>query len=327
MTQSAKIAIIGAGNIGSALAQVLANAGHHVTAWDHFDEVVSAINQKHHNPRFLPGVDLNPRIHATRAFSEISAETCCAFICIPAKHVVDTVRSLHEESGKPLPLVCMSKGVDPDSGRPAMLALAETQSDDPVFGLGGPCVAEEMISDQRGMLSLAGPAGLARDRIAALLGDSGQLLHIDEDLVGTAYGGVFKNVYAILFGYLSTSPAAGDNLLGAALSVCTAEALVLGRELGCETRSLIGPAGLGDLIATSLSGKSHNHRFGNELGSGASPDSASAHCGQRPEGAHSVHHLLRWADAFDVDVPLADLVGAMVSGEWIDYGRIEAALC
>ncbi|MFW5752830.1 MAG: NAD(P)H-dependent glycerol-3-phosphate dehydrogenase [Planctomycetota bacterium] len=322
MTEPATIAIIGAGNIGSALAHMLAGAGHRVRAWDHFDEVVTTINQRHRNDRFLPGVALDPAITATRSLAESATAADCALLCVPAAHVMTTAARLYEEHGAPLPLVCLSKGVDPRTRRPAMLALADAYEDAPSFACGGPCIAEELTGAKRGMLALAGPDVPLRERIATILRDSGQLLHVSDDRVGTAYGGVFKNVYAILVGYLSTGAATGDNLLGGALACCSAEAIALGTMLGCEPHCLAGPAGLGDLIATGLSGNSHNHSYGAALGRGERPAADAL-----PEGARSVAHVCAWAEDAGVETPLADMVAALVAGEHIAHDRIEAALC
>ncbi len=322
MSASATIAIIGAGNIGSALAHVLAQAGHRVQAWDHFDEVVTNINQDHRNDRFLPGVALDPAITATSSLSECAAGAEWALLCVPAAHVLATAAALREQHDAPLPLVCLSKGVDPQSQRPVMLALADAHPQTPVYACGGPCIAEELTGSKRGLLALAGPQPGLRERIAAVLRDSGQLLHVSDDRIGTAYGGVFKNVYAILVGYLSTGPATGDNLLGAALASCSAEAIALGTMLGCEPHCLAGPAGLGDLIATGLSGNSHNHSYGAALGRGERPGAEAL-----PEGARSVRHVRDWAASAGVATPLADMVAALVDGEAVAHARIETALC
>ncbi len=298
--------ILGAGNMGTALARQVAGSGHAVHLWDFFPEVVDEINTSRRNTRYLPGVSLPEEISATASLEEACMMADgMVILCIPSAFLEDLVPRLARLLPEAVPVLNAAKGVSRSGAELLQHLLARTLQPRPCLALAGPALATEMAAGAPTSLVVAG-SDLEAVRLAeSLLRGGWVTVDCTEDVVGAAVGGVLKNVYAILLGYEAARSAGAANTQAAVLTRAAAEMTALGQALGGEVRTLRGLAGLGDLLATGLSDLSNNRRFGLELGRGRRAAELEASRGFLPEGARTLPVVLHWAEHHGIDVPLA----------------------
>ncbi len=306
-----RIGIIGAGNFGSAVGHVIAGNGHQVVLWDHFDDVVDAINQRCENPRFLEGVRLDPALHATADLAECVRDRDLVFLAVPTPYVRDVLTEARPHLGHGTPLITFSKGVDTESNRPVGQTVHRIAGDNPVGMVAGPAIADELARGRATTVILASQDADLADHVVSVLSNDFFRVAVSDDVDGVELGAILKNVYAIFVGYVLALADEGRNITGACLAACANEMLAVGTALGARPETLTGLAGLGDLVATGLSPDSHNHRFGKRLAKGGSVDEAREKAGQFPEGARAAPSVCDWAREHDVDVPIARCVARL----------------
>lgn len=310
-----RIGIIGAGNFGSAVGHVIAGNGHQVILWDHFDDVIDAINQRHENPRFLQGVQLDHTLQATADLAQCADDRDLVFLAVPTPYVRDVLTRARPYLPPDTPLISFSKGVDTENNRPVGETVHQIAGDNPLGMVAGPAIADELARGLATTVILASQnAELAKDVVSVLSNDFLRVA-VSDDVKGVEHGAILKNVYAIFVGYVLALTDEGRNITGACLAACANEMLAIGTALGARPDTLTGLAGLGDLVATGLSPNSHNHRFGKRLAEGGSVDDAQEKAGQLPEGARAAPSVCDWAREHDVDAPIARCVAKLTEND------------
>ncbi len=259
------IGVIGGGAWGTALAASAVRAGRKVTLWALEPEVVEAVNSSHQNPLFLPGVPLDPALHATCDLAEASSADAVLLVC-PAQHMRAVSRQV-VAAGATGPLVICAKGVEQHSLQLMSGVLADTAPGAPLAVLSGPTFAAELAKNLPTAVTLAArDGGLARDLIAAL-GHNRFRPYQSGDVIGAQIGGAVKNVLAIASGIVAGARL-GDNAAAALITRGLAEIMRLGEALGAQRETLMGLSGLGDLVLTCGSTQSRNMSLGKALGEG-----------------------------------------------------------
>ncbi|HEY1169877.1 MAG TPA: NAD(P)H-dependent glycerol-3-phosphate dehydrogenase [Verrucomicrobiae bacterium] len=310
MKHSGHIAILGAGNMGTALGHLLASNGHEVVLWDFFTEVVEEINLRHRNSRYLDGVELSKRIRATSSRIECVQDAAMLVLAMPSAFIVDALLEVKPVLSSKIPVISAAKGVLRDTHEPISEKIAEVVASDQLTILGGPAIANEF---SRGMATAVMLASVSSEQCAlwqgALQNDFFRTLPT-QDVTGVYLGGILKNVYAILLGYLDAL-GGGKNLEAAVLNAALREMAMLAIAKSAQRETIYGLAGLGDLVATGFSKDSHNRGYGWKLGS----NSGLSETKLLPEGAWAVHSVCLWANEAKVEVPLACLVKEIVEGK------------
>ena len=315
MNDRRSIAILGAGNMGTALAQVLARNGARVVLWDHFRDVVEEINRAHSNARYLPGMQLHANISAAATVLESVRNARLIVLATPSPFIQATVDQALPGCAADAVFLSVAKGIDPASREPIHRRLATQLGARPLVFLAGPAIANEFFRGLPGGIVLAAqPVAVAESLRPVFEGDVFRVT-TTADVTGAALGGILKNIYAILLGYVAAAAGAARNLEAAVLNASLREMATLGRALGAERETIYGLAGLGDLVATGFSDDSHNRRYGQKLGAGKSPTDIRRETPLLPEGARTVDVACAWADATGTPVPLARFVHRAVAGE------------
>ena len=302
-----RIAVLGAGAWGTALASVAAQAGRQVTLWGRDAAAMAAIAQGRENARYLPGVSL-PEFAVTADLAQ-AVKADAILLAVPAQTVRDFVTRLPRSGAA---LVLCAKGIEKASGKLLGEVLAEAAPDAPRAILSGPSFAREVAMGLPTAVTIAAENGLAA-RLQASLSTPVFRPYASDDLVGVALGGAAKNVYAIACGVVE-GLGLGENARAALLARSFAELARLGESLGARRDTLMGLSGLGDLVLSAASVSSRNFAFGLALGKGAAIGALRAPGKPLAEGVDTAPALVARGKAGDVEMPIAEAMADLLGG-------------
>jgi glycerol-3-phosphate dehydrogenase (NAD(P)+) len=304
-----KIGVIGGGAWGTALAQVAAGGGRETLLWALEKQVVEAINARHENSVFLPGIRLEEAIRATSDIDDL-AECDAWLVVTPAQHM-RAVLETAPECDKPM--VLCSKGIEEHSGELLHKIAGESCPGAQVAVLSGPTFAHEVARGLPTAVTLAASdASLAeelRDRIA----QPAFRIYISDDVAGAEIGGAVKNVLAIACGVVE-GKGLGQNARAALIGRGFAEMTRFGLALGAKRETLVGLSGLGDLVLTCSSTSSRNYSLGKGIGEGRSAAELLSDRKTVAEGVFTAPVLARLAREKGIDMPIVDAVDALIAG-------------
>jgi glycerol-3-phosphate dehydrogenase (NAD(P)+) len=313
-----RLAVIGGGAWGSALASVATRAGAGVALWARDPDVVAAINQRHENPVYLPGIALDPGVAATTDAAAAVAGADAALIVVPAQFLRGALEMLAPLLPAGLPLLLCAKGIETGSLRTMSEIAGEIVPHAPLASLSGPSFAAEVARDLPTAVTIAaGDPALARAFVKAL-GTARFRPYLSQDPIGAEIGGAVKNVLAIACGIIE-GRGLGDNARAALITRGLAEMIRLGLAKGAQAETFRGLSGLGDLVLTCTAGQSRNYTLGLALGGGASLSEALA--GQRSvvEGIATSASVAALAARLGIELPITAAVdGVLHRGTAID---------
>lgn len=307
-----RVAVIGAGAFGTAMACVLRRSGHELVLWAREPEVAEAINGTRRNEHFLSGVELPDGIRATLDMEQAVAPVEFVLLAPPAQHMRSVTLELAPHLKPGVPVVSCSKGIE--RGTLALMpeVLEQTLPGRPVAVLSGPSFAREIASGLPCGVTLACAEPAVATRLAARIRNEAFGVHSTADVIGTAIGGVMKNVIAIASG-VAAGRRLGENARATVITLGLAESVRLGMAKGARRETFDGFAGIGDMMLTANSLQSRNTSLGVALGEGKS---AAAVLGARKEvteGAHSAAAVVALAKQLDVRMPISEAVDAVLS--------------
>ncbi|MGE3572272.1 MAG: NAD(P)H-dependent glycerol-3-phosphate dehydrogenase, partial [Burkholderiales bacterium] len=263
----ARVGVIGGGAFGTAMACVVRRSGREVALWALEPEVVEDVNVRRRNEHFLPGVLLPEGIRATGGMAEAAAGAEFLLLAPPAQRMREVAKRLAPALARGTPVVSCSKGLEQGSLALMPEVLAEALPGSPVAVLSGPSFAREVGRDQPCAVALASAdISLAR-RLSAAIANASFGVHANDDPVGTAIGGVMKNVVAIASGLLAGRNL-GENARATLVTLGLAEATRFGLAKGAQRETFDGLAGIGDMMLTANSMQSRNASLGFALGEG-----------------------------------------------------------
>jgi glycerol-3-phosphate dehydrogenase (NAD(P)+) len=308
----AKIAVIGGGAFGTAMACVVRRSGHEVMLWAREPEVAASINQEALNPLFLPGVRLPAGIRATFDLAAACKGAELLLLAPPAQHMRATAQRLAPLLAPGTPVVSCSKGLERASLATMPEVLAEALPRASVAILSGPSFAREIAADLPCGVALASAdIGRAR-RLAALIANPRFGVQPNDDLVGTAVGGLMKNVVAIASGLLA-GRRLGENARATLVTLGLAEATRLGLAKGAKRETFDGLAGIGDMMLTANSLQSRNTSLGFALGEGKTLDEVLGARKEVTEGVFSAGAVATLARKLGVTLPICAAVDELLN--------------
>jgi len=300
-----RIAILGAGAWGTALAAVAREAGREVVLWARRESQARAIAETGRNEAYLAGVDLGPGIAATAEAAEAAAADA-VLLAVPAQAVRATCERFARHLAPTLPVAVCAKGVERDSAKTMSEVLGEALPANPVAILSGPTFAGEVARGQPTAVTLAcRDLALAETLAGALATPAFRPYHSD-DVAGAEIGGAVKNVLAIACG-ITEGRGLGENARAALITRGLAEMTRLACARGGRAETMMGLAGLGDLTLSCASRSSRNYSHGVALGAGRKPDGGAV-----VEGVPTSAALARLAGRHGVEMPIADAVAAIL---------------
>lgn len=304
-----RLAVIGGGAWGTALAQVAARGGEAVTLWAREDEVVASINAAQENALFLPGVPLASSIRATGDLGDL-ADAEALLVVVPAQFLRSVLADL-PVAGRPL--VLCAKGIEAGTQKLVAEVARELHPDAPVAVLSGPTFAHEVAKGLPTAVTLACEDDDLRERLAERLAGPAFRTYGSSDVAGAEIGGAVKNVLAIACGVVEGA-GLGLNARAALIARGFAEMTRFGIARGGRPETLAGLSGLGDLVLTCSSTNSRNFSLGVGLGQGRSAADLLADRRTVAEGAATAPVLREAAKAAGVDMPVTQAVCALLEG-------------
>lgn len=272
------VCVVGLGNMGTALANILAQKGK-VVAWDPLDEVLECITKYKENKLFLPGVKL--KFEVAKDVDTATEEADLIFLALPSLYL-DIAKRLKPKDGAIL--VTLTKGLK-DELTPSEYISSLFEND--VVVISGPSVATEF---SRGMPAMVLVAGERAEDVRIVTETNNFKTIISYDRIGVEWCGILKNIYTVGFGIVAEL---GANLKGIFTAKVIDEMIKIVEDLGGRKETVLGVAGVGDFIATSLSQYSRNFKFGRLIAQGYTYEEAIDLIGTHPEGASSINTALK----------------------------------
>ncbi|GAB4173483.1 MAG: NAD(P)H-dependent glycerol-3-phosphate dehydrogenase [Rhodocyclaceae bacterium] len=308
----ARVAIIGGGSFGSAMACVLRRLGHEVLVWAREAEVVAAINDRGVNATFLPEVALERGVRATADLAEATSGRDFILTAVPAQHLREIAVRMRPSLPGATPVVSCSKGIERGSHALMPEVMAQELPQAVVAVLSGPSFAREIAADLPCGVALACADRPVGEYLARQISSPRFCIHLYDDLVGAAVGGVMKNVISIASG-IAAGRKLGENARATLITLGFEEERRFGLALGARPETFMGLAGLGDLMLTANSLKSRNTSLGVALGEGRRLADVLAERREVTEGAFSVEGVAARGLRLGVDMPITQALDCVLN--------------
>jgi glycerol-3-phosphate dehydrogenase (NAD(P)+) len=309
MSTSARIAVIGAGAFGTALASVAAAGGGDVTLIGRDAAAVDLMRTARRNEKALPGIDLPPALAFSADARAIRGAGIVLF-AMPSQAQRDAARSLAPLLAPGTAVVICAKGMEKGTGRLLTEVLEEELPGREVAVLSGPGFAADIANGLPTAMVIAARTAETGAALAQALSGPTFRLYPSTDRIGVQLGGALKNVLAIACGIIEGA-ALGDSARAALISRGLAELSRFVAAHGGEGATVTGLSGLGDLVLTGTSHQSRNLRFGIALGRHGD---AAGWSGDLVEGAFAASVASGVAAEKGIDMPITDAVARIIDG-------------
>jgi len=311
---SERIAVIGGGSWGTALANLLACKGMPVTIWSFENDVAETINNQHRNVKYLGDIGLNPSLRATGDLEAALDRATFVLSVSPAQHV----RSVMAEAAKYMRadaiVVGASKGIETGTLQTMAQVHAEVLPKgvaERTCFLSGPSFALEVAQGMPTAVTIASHDAKAAERAQLVFQTPDFRCYTSTDVIGVELGGALKNVIAVATGMV-VGLGLGHNTTAALMTRGLAEITRLGVELGANPLTFAGLAGMGDLILTCTGGLSRNRHVGVELGKGRKLQEVLDEMHMVAEGVHTARGAHALAQKVGVEMPIVAEVHAVL---------------
>jgi glycerol-3-phosphate dehydrogenase (NAD(P)+) len=308
------VAVLGAGSWGTALAGLLAKAGHDVRLWAFEEDVVAEIREHGENRTFLPDAPLPPNLTATGDLADAVSGRPFVLSVTPSQFVDRVIAGAAPHIDADAVVISASKGIETSTLRrmdqvcEAHLSPLQAER---FSVLSGPSFAREVADEQPTAVVVASHDQDARLRVQALFQTPYFRVYTNSDVVGVEMGGALKNVIALAAGVVA-GLGFGHNTTAALITRGVAEMARLGLAMGASRETFAGLAGMGDLVLTCTGGLSRNRTVGYELGSGRSLDEVLGGMKQVAEGVKTAEAVYRLSQAHGVEMPICGEVYAIL---------------
>jgi glycerol-3-phosphate dehydrogenase (NAD(P)+) len=309
-----RVAVIGAGSWGTALGIMAARRGHEVRLWSRNEEVVQSVNRQHLNAVYLPDSAIPDRVCATGRIEEALELAELVIFAVPShatRAILTGMVSLLEPD---MIFVSATKGIEIESGKRISQILDEVvggKSSPGFVCLSGPSFAKEVVNKHPTAIVAASENAELSHSVQAELSFENLRIYANDDVVGTELGGSVKNVMAIAAGIVA-GLGFGSNSIAALITRGLAEMTRLALREGARPETLMGLAGLGDLVLTCTGDLSRNRFVGFELGKGRSLTEITNRMKEVAEGVKTTQALKQLAARLDVEMPITNEVYAVL---------------
>ncbi|MCG6921524.1 MAG: NAD(P)-dependent glycerol-3-phosphate dehydrogenase [Acidobacteria bacterium] len=318
-----RVSVVGGGAWGTALASHCARAGLAVRLWAREPEVAQAINGRHENTLFLPGVPLPKELVAFSRLGDALEDAEAALVVVPSEFSRRIYRELRPVLPPEAVLVSATKGLEKDTLRRMSEVAAEEAPGHPCAVLSGPSFALEVARALPTAVVAAAEDHAVAQRIQRALATRTFRVYSSEDVVGVELAGALKNVIAIAAGIVD-GLGFGHNTVAALITRGLAEIGRLAEALGGRPETLSGLAGLGDLVLTCTGALSRNRRVGQGLGRGLSLADAGA--GLVAEGVRTTLVACDLARREGIEMPIAAQMKAVLYEDTSPRDALEALM-
>jgi glycerol-3-phosphate dehydrogenase (NAD(P)+) len=305
-----KVAVLGSGSWGTAIAILLARNGHEVTLVGRSEEEIADLRDSHINHRYLPGFSV-PDSTQFKLLHDDLGQVGMTVVAVPSHAVREVVSLVKGEH--PL-VVIAAKGLEASSAKRMSEVVSESLPSAERAVVSGPNLAVEIVREVPTAAVAASAKQEVADQVRAAFMCRTFRIYMSSDVVGVELAGSLKNVLAIGAG-MSDGLGFGDNTKGALLARGLHEMTSLGLAMGATTDTFMGLAGVGDLFATAASQLSRNYRVGRSLGEGLPLGKAVAKVDQVVEGVTTSACAQILAQRHGVEMPMFAAIEAVINGQ------------
>ncbi len=299
-----KIAVLGAGSWGTAMAIMMARSGHHVTLWARNASHIETLKHDRSNFQFLPGTAFPETLTLSHDLEKTVAEHSFIMIAVPSHAFRETLLKCKPHLAKDVLLTWITKGFETDTGLLAHeVAIEVLGNDTQMVLISGPSFALEVAANLPTAVIVASPDITVATHVANILRDSNFLTFPSDNIASAEIGGSMKNILAIAAG-ISDGLGYGANARAALITLGLTEMVQLGHVYNCSESSFLGLAGVGDLVLTCTDNKSRNRRLGLQLGQGKTIDEAKNSIGQEVEGIHAAFEVHTICQKHSLEMPI-----------------------
>ncbi len=308
------IVVLGAGSWGTALAVQFARGGGPTVLWGRAEDNPAELARARTNERYLPGAEFPPSLAIEPDLAKALASGDDIVLVVPSSALRTVLTQIKPTLSPTARIAWASKGFELTTGKlPHQVAREVLGPDVPIAVLSGPTFAREVGMGLPTAIAVASPDEAFARSLAERISSGGFRAYTQTDIVGVEIGGAIKNVIAIATG-ASDGLGYGSNSRVFLITRGLAEMMRLGVALGAKKETLIGLAGLGDLVLTCTDDQSRNRRFGGAIAAGTPVEQAIAEIGQVVEGYHAAKAVHAVAKQHGVDMPICSYVYAVLHG-------------
>jgi glycerol-3-phosphate dehydrogenase (NAD(P)+) len=304
LVSATQVSVLGAGSWGTALAAVLARNGVPTTLWGRDASATAAMQATRRNARYLPEMELPPALRYSADLADAVRSAQVLLIVTPSHAFADLVDRIAEDVAPQAGVAWATKGFDPASGRFLHEIVAERLPGIPAAIVTGPSFAREVAQGLPTAVTVHSSTAAFAQQIAQLLHSTLFRAYTGNDMIGAELGGAMKNVLAVATG-VADGMQLGLNARAGMITRGLNEMLRLGAAIGARPETLMGLAGLGDLVLTCTGDLSRNRRLGLALGRGVSLKDAVAQIGQVVESIETVDTIMRMARDHGIELPIS----------------------
>jgi glycerol-3-phosphate dehydrogenase (NAD(P)+) len=309
-----RIAVIGAGGWGTALAKILSENDLEVTLWCREEDVRRSIVERRENARFLPEVALPATLKATSDFAEAAGAAEVLLLAVPSAYMRAVARKVAPLARGARRIVSATKGLEEETHIRMSEVLSETFSGLAPVVLSGPSFAREVAFSEPTAAVAASKDLDAAKEIQKRFSTPTFRLYTNDDVLGVELGGALKNVIALAVG-VAAGLGLGHNPRAALMTRGLAEIARLVEAMGGRRETLFGLAGMGDLVLTCTGHLSRNRQVGIELGKGRKLEDILAGMEQVAEGVRTTHAAVALAKDYAVEMPITTQMERLLRGE------------
>ena len=323
---STSVAVLGAGSWGTALAMVLARHGVPTTLWGRDPVAMSAMQATRRNQRYLPDYELPANLGLNADLGLALAGATVWLIVTPSHAFADVLQEALQSDPRPHGVAWASKGFEPGSGRFLHeVAAAELPPGTPTAIITGPSFAREVAAGLPTAVTVHSESMAFAEQIAQLLHGPSFRAYTGTDIIGAELGGAMKNVLAVATG-MADGMGLGLNARAGLITRGLNEILRLCVAIGGRPETIMGLAGVGDLVLTCTGDLSRNRRLGLALGRGQQLAAAVAEIGQVVESVQTVNEVIRLAHRHHLELAISEQVQRILSGETTPAEGLRALL-
>ncbi|HET9049795.1 MAG TPA: NAD(P)H-dependent glycerol-3-phosphate dehydrogenase [Chiayiivirga sp.] len=310
-----RLAVLGAGSWGTALASQAARNAVITTLWGRDAEAIAAMQATRRNARYLPDLDLPPSLQFSADLAHTVGEADLVLVVVPSHAFADTVRAIAPMLRAGVGVAWASKGFEPGTGRFLHEVAREAFGPSvPLAIVTGPSFAREVTAGLPTAVTAHSDDPAFAQQVARVLHGPTFRVYTGSDMLGAELGGAMKNVLAVATG-VADGMALGLNARAGLITRGLNEMQRLNEALGGRAETLVGLAGLGDLVLTCTGDLSRNRRLGLALGRGQSVVDAVREIGQVVESVQTADEVMRLATRHGLDLPISAQVQRVVHGE------------
>lgn len=306
-----KTTIIGTGRMGTALAHLLATNGRHVTCWDHVPEVIEDIKTHHENRKYFPGLKLPGTVGAELLLNQAVREAKTIFVAVPSANFRHVVKEFSPFAHPAAVVIGVAKGLESGTGKRMSQVYAESafHGSEQYVALAGPCVATEFAVGKPTVAVLAGIHSGALHKAETAMTSPLFKVETTDDMAGVEWGGTLKNLYAIGMGFIDGLYPGAIHLKAVLMERIMPEMVAVSVKMGAKAPTLMGLAGISDLMTAGFSADSYSRWLGEMLAKGKNfEDAVDALGGHMPEGVKTAAILSDMIHRGDFQAPIAKAI-------------------